>query len=154
MKRITIIRALAALAVVIALAAVGTISKHAVPAVYAASGCSNATLNGNYSIIQPAGFTTHNSTTGNEIPWQFAGFATFDGKGAITSTNYTAAVNGAIYPNQNYSGTYSVGSDCTGTLSLPAIQYGANIYVIGSGAEFFGISSSLGDTASFDAKRQ
>ena len=157
MKRITIIRALVALGVVLALATVTATSKHAERAVYAAGGCSNAILNGNYAVIQSAGFTTHNSTTGNEVPWQFAGFAFFDGKGTVTA-DYTAAVNGAIFPNQTPTGSYTLSTDssgnCTGTLSLPPVDYTANIYVVGGGAEVFGISTNAGDTATFDAKKQ
>lgn len=157
MKRITVVRALAAaLAVVVALATVTTTSKHAVR-VYAAPGCSNATLNGNYAVIQPAGFTTHNSTTGNEVPWQFAGIAFFDGKGGGT-TDYTAAVNGAIFfpntPTLAYTVSTDTSGNCTGTLSLPAVDYVANIYVVGGGAEVLGVSTSPGDTATFDAKKQ
>ncbi len=156
MKRITIVPALAALAVVIALAAVGTISKHAVPAVYAAGGCSNATLNGNYSFIQPAGFTTHNSTTGNEVPWQFVGVETFDGK-VKTTVSYTAAVDGAIYQNQASAGTYNVNPNCTGSLTFTegdAAGLILNIAISGGGAEVFAISTNSGDTATVVEKKQ
>ncbi len=156
MKRITIIRALAALAVVIALATVTTTSRHAVRAVYAASGCSNATLNSSYSFIQPAGFTTHNSTTGNEVPWQFVGVETFDGK-ANTTVSYTAAVDGAIYQNQASAGTYTVNSNCTGSLSFTegdAAGLTFNIAISGGGAEVFAISTNSGDTATVVEKKQ
>ena len=154
MEQIKIIRGLGAFVAVVALVVVTTTSKQAVPSVYASTGCSIATLNGTYGFIQLAGFTTHNSTGGNEVPWQFAGFGTFDGKGNITSTNFTSAVNGAISPNQNQPGTYTMSPDCAGTLSLPGIPYEANIYVISGGAEVFGISTGGGDTATFDAKKQ
>ena len=59
MKRITIVAALPALAAFAALAVISTTSKHTVPTVYASPaspGCSAATLNGNYAVIQPAAF--------------------------------------------------------------------------------------------------
>jgi hypothetical protein len=150
-KRITIAKVLAVCAVLAALAVVTTTSKHTVPAVYASTGCSAATLNGNYAVIQPAGFTSH------ELPWQFVGVVTFNGAGT-TSVNYTAAVNGAIHTDQSsQDGTYKVNPDCTGSLSFTAgdaAGYAANIVIIGGGAEVFGISTSAGDTATFDAKMQ
>lgn len=156
MKRITIIRVLPALAVMIALAAATTISRHAVPAVYAASGCSTATLNGSYVFIQPAGFTTRNSAVGSEVPWQFVGLETFDGKGN-TTVNYTSAIEGAISQNQASTGTYTVKPDCTGSLSFTegdAAGLTANIAISGAGADVFAISTNPGDTASVIEKKQ
>lgn len=155
MRRITILRALAALALVAGLATI-TATKHAVPTIYAASGCSIATLHGSYAAIQPAGFTTHHATTGSEVPWQVVGIFTFDGSGN-TFAAYTAAVDGAIYQKQTSAGTYAVNPDCTGTISLTtgdAAGYAADLAISGSGAEMFGISTSAGDTATFDAKKQ
>lgn len=156
MKRITIVRALAALAVVIALATVITKSRHAVPAVYAASGCSNAALNSNYGFIQPAGFTTHNAPTGNEVPWQFVGVETFDGKGN-TIVRYTAAVDGAISQNQASAGTYNVNSNCTGSLAFTegdAAGLTFDIAISGGGADVFAISTNSGNTATVIEKKQ
>lgn len=161
MKRITIRIVLAALAVLVALALVTTTSKHTVPAVYASPtspGCSAATLNGNYAGIQPAGFTSQGPTTGSEVPWQVVGFFFFEGNGHLT-TDYTAAVNGAIVTDQVFTdGTYNLSTDtngnCTGTLSIPDVGYDAKIYVVGGGAEVLGISRNTGNTAAFDLKKQ
>ena len=153
MKRILSALAMTALAV---LAIVTTKSEPIVPAVYASTGCTDATLTGHYAAIQPAGFTTLHSTTGREVPWQVVGVFTFDGKGS-TSINYTAAVDGVVFTAQAAAGTYTVQSDCTGSLSLTtgdAAGYNANIVIRGGGAEVFGISTGAGDTASFDAKKQ
>ncbi len=164
MNRITIVRASAALAVLAVLAVVTTTSKHTVPAVYASPAslaCGNnpnATLTGNYAGIQPAGFTSQGPTTGSEVPWQVVGVFFFDGNGGIT-TDYTAAVNGAIFTDQVFTdGTYNLSTDargnCTGTLSIPDIGYDAKIYVVGGGAEVLGISTNTGSTATFDLKKQ
>ena len=160
MKRITVVGALAGLAVVVALAISFAVSKYTVPAVHASTGCSVATLHGNYGVIQPAGFTTHNSPNGSEVPWQFVGVETFDGNGG-TSVNYTAAVNGAIFtelgPDKVSTGTYQVNPDCTGSLLItngPAAPANFNIVIVGGGAEVFGISTDNGDTGTFDEKKQ
>lgn len=170
MKRIRTVSALAALAVVVALAIVSTRSKHTVPTVYAASGCSNATLNGNYALMQPAGFIAPGgSTTGSEVPWQFVGVANFDGQpqGHIQVV-YTAVVNGAISGKDLQStpqtgvGVYTVSSEpnflepiselpCTGSISLrsgDAAGITANIVIVGGGAEVFGIITNTGGITS------
>lgn len=156
MKRITIVKALAALAVVPALALVTSTSKHTVPAVYASTGCGNATLNGKYAFIQPAGFTAPGNGTSTPIPWQFVAVADFNGDGTL-SANWTAVVNGVPSLGQHATGTYAVSPDCTGSLSLvgpddPGAT--ANLVVIGGGAEIFGIWTNQGSTATFDAKKQ
>ena len=162
MKRITILSALLALVVLAALAIVTTTSKHIVPAVYASTGCSDATLNGNYAVIQPAGLTTRAIPTGSEIvPWQFAGVGHFDGQGTF-SLNYTAAVNNVVYTSQTAGGTYTVGSsgpnsECVGDITITsgdAVGTTANVYSVGSGAEVFGIITNQGNTATFDLKKQ
>ncbi len=173
MQRITVVRALAGLAVVVALAMVAITSKHTVPPVYAGSGCSAATLNGNYAVMQPAGFTANgNNTTGGEVPWQFVGVAYFDGHGNMAAT-YTATVNGAISFNNMDTGTYtltagnvlqslisSAPSECVGSITFgnggSAPGYTANIATVNGGAEIFGIYAPVsgGGTATFDLKKQ
>jgi hypothetical protein len=127
------------------------------PVVHAQSGCSNATLTGNYAAIQPAGFTTPGrSLKGAAVPWQVVGTFTLDGAGNV-SASYTAAVNGTDYTSQTASGSYTVNSDCTASLSFTsgdAAGYAADLAIIRSGAELFGIAAGNGDTASFDAKKQ
>ena len=161
MKRITVRRALAALVVLAALAVVTTTSKKTVPAAYASTGCSDATLNGKYAVIQPAGFTAPGNGTATPVPWQFVGVTDFKGDGTL-SAEWTAAVNGAISggppnPLQTSSGNYTVNSDCAGSLTLTgpnAAGSTANLVVIGGGAEIFGIWTNTGNTATFDAKKQ
>lgn len=146
-----------ALAVSAALLMLLPMSKRGVPVVHAQSGCSVATISGNYAVIQPSGFTTpSHSLKGAEVPWQVAGVITFDGAGDV-SASYTSALNGEISTNQNSSGTYTVNSDCTGSLSFAsgdAAGYSANMAIIGGATEVFGISTETGNTASWDAKKQ
>jgi hypothetical protein len=157
MRRITVVLAMAALAAIAALVIVPTTSKHTLPRVYASAGCTDATLAGSYAFIQPAGFTApHSGTKAKEVPWQFVGVETFDGAGN-TSVNYTVAVNGAISTNQTGAGTYSVNSDCSGSLSFTsgdAAGYAANLAISDGGAEVFAISTNPGNTGTVVEKRQ
>jgi hypothetical protein len=86
------------------------------PRVYADSGCSNATLTGNYSFNFGGWFPTvdkngrlilPNSTITNSV-----GVVEFDGAGN-TSASFTACNNGTC-AKVHGKGTYSVNSDCSG----------------------------------------
>jgi hypothetical protein len=153
MKRIRIASALLALAVLAALAIVTTTSKHSVRAVYASSGCTDAALNGNYA-FSSSGFTNTNKTTnGSELPQALVGTLTFDGAGNF-STGYTQVLNGTSFTAQTNSGTYTVNSDCTGSLTFTVGNAAANTVIIGGGTEVFGIFIINGVTETFDAKHQ
>jgi len=150
MKRV--VTALLALAVLAALAIVTTTSKHSVRAVYAQSGCSVATLNGNYA-LNSSGFTTHGRGPGKgaDVPVANVGIETFDGAGT-TSASFTNAFNGAISP-LTAEGTYTSNSDCTGSISLPGVGT-FNTVIIGGGAEIFGIVTTPTWTYTLDWKKQ
>lgn len=156
MKRMII--AAAAIAAVVALANLSTPKQgFSVPVVHAQSGCNVAKLTGNYGAIQQAGFTASGqSLRTREVPWQLAGILAFDGEGNV-STSYSGAVNGGVFTNQTSSGTYTVNPDCSGSMSFTsgsAAGYAANLVIVSGGAEFFGVSTGTGDTASFVAKKQ
>ena len=154
MKRI--VSALLALVVLAALVILATTSKHTVSAVYASSGCSNATLTGNYA-FNYTGFTTpHSPVTGNEDPIAVVGVFALDGNGNA-SISSTLAFLGAIHPNQTGSGTYTVNSDCTGSMSFTTGDVAGvtlNTVVIGGGTEIFGIDTRPSFTTTFHAKKQ
>jgi hypothetical protein len=156
MKRIRIASALLALAVLAALAIVTTTSKHTVRAVYASTGCTDATLTGNYAVSGP-GFTNTNKTAnGNEVPFTAVGVFTFDGAGNI-STTFTLSTNGAIQVGDTSSGTYSVNQDCTGSISFTsgnAAGISENMVIIGGGTEIFAINTTPGVTETLDVKHQ
>jgi hypothetical protein len=81
------------------------------PVVHAQSGCSNASLRGNY------GFQFKGTVVGLG-PIGGVARITFDGAGNFTQTD-NVTVNGfAIVPNRPGSGTYDVNADCTGTQTL------------------------------------
>jgi len=156
MKRIRIVSALFALAVLAALAIVTTTPKHGVRAVYASSGCTDATLTGNY-VFTLSGFTTRNAPPeGQELPITAVGVFAFDGAGNI-SARYTVNFNGKAPTGQTSSGSYAVNSDCSASFSFTRgddAGYAANMEIIGGGTEMFGIPTQVGDTQTFDAKKQ
>jgi hypothetical protein len=101
----------------------------------AAKGCSNATLRGSF------GYTSTGTLLDSFVPPPFAGpfgeigRQTFDGKG---NTNATATVssNGNI-STVGVNGTYTVNSDCTGSMTLNIPDFGATVhanFVIDDGA--------------------
>lgn len=121
-----------------------------------ASGCSDATLTGNYAIIWSGFATANNSTTGNEVPWAGAGVVQYDGAGNF-SASWTNALNGKILTGLTAAGTYAVNSNCTGSLSFTTgdvTDVTANIVIIGGGAEVFAIDTSVGTTLALDLKKQ
>ena len=118
--------------------------------------CSNATLTGNYPFIYsganaPARSVTGKNTFGNAA----VGVLTFDGAGNLPSITYTAVFNGnAFSTSVPDTGTYTVNSDCTGTLTDASAGIHFNIVTVGGGAEVFAIQTDAGATDTFDAKKQ
>ena len=153
MKRI--LSAFLALAVSATLVVVATSGKHSVTAVHAQGGCSNATLTGNYPFIYSGANAPGHSATGkNTFGNAAVGVLTFDGAGTSSFT-YTAVFNGnAISTSVPDMGTYTVNSDCTGTLTDATIGIHFNIVTVGGGGEVFGIQTDAGSTDTFDAKKQ
>lgn len=126
--------------------------KHALPSVHAQSGCSAATLTGNYAFSNPGFTTPTKAVTGNEDPFAAVGVLAFDGVGS-TTVSFTLAFKGVITPGQTATGTYTVNSDCTGSISFPTVV-NFNTVIIGAGAEIFGIETTPSFTGTFDAKKQ
>lgn len=124
--------------------------------VYAQAGCNNATLSANYA-FSDAGFGNfHPSLKGPTVPISAVGVLTFDGAGNISFSTLTLVVNGGI-SSETGSGSYTVNSDCTGSISLTSGSIAGitfNMVVIGGGTEVFGVLTSPGNTQTFDAKKQ
>jgi hypothetical protein len=159
MKRFRIFSAFLALAVLAALVIVTTTSKHTVRRVYAESGCSHATLTGKYAFSQPGFVTT--AEKGSPLPIAVVGVSTFDGVGNVSATftdmspgqpgGYRTPIQG------NGSGTYTVNSDCTGSISFTSGDIAGstdNIVIIGGGTEVFGINTTPLVIATSDFKKQ
>jgi hypothetical protein len=112
---VRIIRIISVAAAVAAVLVVGTQFRSTpvrlLPVVHAQSGCSNASLRGNY------GFQIKGTIVGLG-PIGGVARITFDGAGNFTQTD-NVTVNGfPIVPNRPGSGTYDVNADCTGMQTL------------------------------------
>ena len=132
-------------------------SKHGVRSVYALSGCTDATLSGNYGYLF-TGFTGHvpliNNNGPTSVPFAAAGLARFDGAGNFSGT-ITASDNGVISPTSTFTTTYTVNSDCTGTIGTP--NGGTDtfaIVIVSGGAEVLALETSPGGTETVDLKKQ
>ena len=137
-------------------AAMALVVMPTVTAVHAERGCTNAALSGSYAAIWQ-GFTNPNGGgPGNQAPWAGAGTVVFDGARNF-SMSYNTSVDGQIYTAQSTAGTYTVNSDCTGSLTFTSGD-GAGLtlsmVLIGEGKEVVGVDTSSGDTASFALKKQ
>ena len=118
-----------------------------------ASGCSNATLTGNYAVTL-TGFGTPPPvlSPGNpSVPVALAGLATIDGAGNFTGS-FTNSHNGEISTLPSDTGTYAVNSDCTGTFTDETATVHFAIVILDGGTEVFGIQTDNGTAATFDAK--
>jgi len=79
--------------------------------------CTNATLEGDYGFIVTG---TRPSGPGGPVE-TIVGVALthFDGNGNLTQTdNIHGSISGLVTPNRPGTGTYTVNSDCTGTMKL------------------------------------
>jgi hypothetical protein len=154
MKRIRILSALLALAVLATLAIVTTTSKHGVRAVYASSGCTDATLQGNFGFVWTGFGTEHFITKGpTNAPFAAVGLGTFDGAGNF-SGSFTASGNGSISTNVPFSVPYSVNSNCTGVMGAANVSDTFALVIVGGGAEVLAIVTSSGGTETLDLKKQ
>ena len=150
MKRI--LSTFLALAVFATLVFVAT-SWNRVTAVHAQGGCSNATLTGNYAFIYSGAFSPSGRGK-NTFGDAAVGVLTFDGAGNLSLT-YTDVSNGQVISTSvPDTGTYTVNSDCTGSLTDATIDLHSNLATVGGGAEVFGIQTDAGNTNTFDAKKQ
>jgi len=126
--------------------------------VHAASGCTNASLSGNYGFTF-SGFQLQN---GQSVPFYGAGLAIADGEGNFVST-FAFSQNGAmpghryvVSTDSPYTATYTVNSDCTGLVTATPGSGGDNFafVIVSGGAEFLGTDISAPDTLNIDGKKQ
>ena len=121
-----------------------------VPAVHAQ--CTNATLTGRYGATFSGFLAPGHSTKGEEKPFAGAGLATFDGAGNVSVT-LSVSYNGAVATNELYTASYTVNSDCTG--SMTSTNGGANFtfVIVSSGAEILAVDIDAGQTWTLDGKK-
>jgi len=97
------------------------------------SGCTSATLKGTY-IFEASGYNIVNSVPQPKAVVEYLSFA---GDGTLSSVA-TAVVNGSVVGgdfNQG-TGTYTVNSDCTGTLTFDGSGFTFDLYLAPQGASF------------------
>jgi hypothetical protein len=116
--------------------------------------CSNESLVGVYGLTingtrpaPPPPTGTPNYVPGTIEQLIGVGTRTFDGNGNFTQvTNEKGSLSGILFPNRALSGTYSVNSDCSGTLKLiiPVLPFPIvyDIVVVNHGRAFDSIVSS------------
>jgi hypothetical protein len=137
-----------------------------VPKAKAATGCSDATLRGNYGLVA-SGWYGHVDAPLEFLPGNFSMLVSFNGRGGFTGSNLNIVINGSPEGGNPYSftgGTYTVNSNCTCTLTIPnsptpnpwdAVITVYGIAVDTGGDEVAGnlFSSNPNITGTFDAKR-
>jgi hypothetical protein len=106
--------------------------------------CSNATLNGAYSILAINGAfgNLFIVASGNEV---------FDGKGG--ETEHLTVDKGGTLSTVDEKGTYSLSSDCTGTETDPVAGVIAHIVVVHGGTQIRGIDMTPGATELIDLEQ-
>jgi len=111
--------------------------------------CSLATLNGRY-VFDATGW---NVVNGSAVPKTVVEFLTFRSDGTLTSIA-TAVVGGNIIANDAPgSGTYTVNSDCTGTLTFNGSGLTFDLFIAPSGRQFHMIETITGQMLAGPAQR-
>lgn len=150
MKR-SLLCVLVTLAVFAALMIIDTTSVRTVPAAYAQSGCTVATLNGSYGFTD-SGFSAKGTHGSTKFPVAAAGVGTFDGAGNFSVT-FAQSFDGTSSLGNSATGTYTVNSDCTGVLTSNGADNFAFVIVSG-GADVLATDISPGTTANLELKKQ
>jgi hypothetical protein len=111
------------------------------------SSFTNADLKGTYAVLENSGVTTSNTSSPN--PEAIVGIATFDGVSKIT-TSSTGSHDGTAESLGSSTGTYSVSSDGTVSVSLTnskgkVSEYSAVLNSSGTGFQFLDLSCNCGN---------
>jgi hypothetical protein len=142
-------------AAIVIIAAVGCLAyqRRAPRIVRADAGCDATILNAAYG-YSFSGFIIDNA--GNLNLFSAAGRAVPDGQGGLSGKD-TFSFDGSIVRGRTYTGTYTVNSDCTGsiTLSDPTnVTINADFVITNNGNELQLVESDRGSNISGSAKRQ
>ena len=151
MKRI-LLSTLVTLPVFAVLMIMATTSARTVPAVYAQSGCSVATLNGSYG-FSDSGFSPKGTHGSAKFPVAAAGVGTFDGAGSFSAI-FAQSFDGTSSLANSATGTYTVNSDCTGALTSTNGPDNFAFVIVSGGADVLATDISPGTTAKLEFKKQ
>jgi hypothetical protein len=119
-----------------------------------ASDCTESTLNATYAFTDSGFAIPHGRQVA--VPVAALGTLVFDGAGNVSFGTLTLVFNGNV-SSESGAGTYTVNSDCTGSISLTSGSIAGitfNLSIVAGGAEVFGVLTSPGNTQTFDAKKQ
>lgn len=117
-------------------------------------GCSPFMLRGTYVYAQD-GFNIAGDTAAQRTPFAQSGKEFFDGDGKMSGV-FTASQNGKIVRG-TYSGTYTLKSDCTGTVTFTdnmGQTFHYDIFVEVGGTEFSFIQTDAGVVTAAYERRQ
>ena len=115
---------------------------------HAKSGCSVATLKGNYAVTF-SGFQVNATPQ----PFYGEGLVTFDGAGNLSGPLNTS-LNGVPILNIPYTATYSVNPDCTGVANGTNGSDSFTFVILDDGSEILGTDISAPDTMNEVFKKQ
>jgi hypothetical protein len=136
---------------IVALASVGPLVEQGY-AGESEGGCTLATLRGLYMFAQ-SGYVT---ISGSLVPQGVTGKAVFYGNGKFDSLA-TISIGGTIIPDDAAPGTYTLNSDCTGTVTVlmkaPTPNVHLDIFVAPDGDKFFTIQTDPGNVLSGTEQR-
>lgn len=114
--------------------------------------CSLATLKGLYMFAQSG----YQPVNGSLVPLGVTGKDVFHGNGAFDSLA-TLSIGGTIVPGDAAPGTYTVNSDCTGTVTVhmtpPTPDVHLDIFIQPDGGQFFTIETDPGTVLSGTIQR-
>ncbi len=134
------------------IAALTAFTSTVVPSAYAQS-CTDAVLNGSYAFTfsgwgtPPPNMATEGKSS---IPTGAVGVINFDGAGNW-STSFTYSHDGTITSATSVPGTYTVASNCTGTMAGVG---DFAVVVLHDGAEITGVETDKDSTTTIEARRQ
>jgi len=134
------------------IAALTAFTSTVVPSAYAQS-CTDAVLNGSYAFTfsgwgtPPPNMATEGKSS---IPTGAVGVINFDGAGNW-STSFTYSHDGTITSAASVPGTYTVASNCTGTMAGVG---DFAVVVLHDGAEITGVETDKDSTTTIEARRQ
>ena len=115
--------------------------------------CSVRTLRGGYGLIFQGFGTTAPvpALTGAFLPAAGVGVVNFDGSGSLTLTD-TVSTGGKVALITT-TGTYSVNSDCTGSLNAPGAA-AWNFVIVHDGRQILAINTIQGRVAAVNLEKQ
>lgn len=131
------------------------LSKHGAFAAHASKvPCTVGTLKGNYGFS----FNGYQAVTGlhggtRNVPFVGAGLLTFDGAGNVAGP-FADSLNGQISENEQYTATYTVNPNCTGSLVGIGGSDNADFVIVKDGAELLAVDTSSGESLTLDGKKQ